>query len=148
MQDSFKSVDDYINQLPTDRQEPIRKLRKIILENLPPGFKEEISYGMIGYVILHNIYPAGYHTDPSLLLPFINLASQKNYISLYHYRIYAIPELLVWFENEYPKHVNTKLNMGKSCIRFKNIKTIPYSLIGDLCQKISVEDFIQKYEER
>ena len=148
MQDSFKSVDDYINQLPTDRQEPIRKLRKIILENLPPGFKEEISYGMIGYVIPHNIYPAGYHTDPSLPLPFINLASQKNYISLYHYGIYAIPELLVWFENEYPKHVNTKLNMGKSCIRFKNIKTIPYSLIGDLCQKISVEDFIQKYEER
>ena len=84
MQDSFKSVDDYINQLPTDRQEPIRKLRKIILENLPPGFKEEISYGMIGYVIPHNIYPAGYHTDPSLPLPFINLASQKNY---YHYTI-------------------------------------------------------------
>ncbi len=148
MKDSFESVEEYIDQLPKDRQKPIRMIRKKILDNLPPGFEEMILYGMIGYVIPFSIYPKGYHVDPSLPLPFINLASQKNYISLYHYGIYAFPKTLDWFESEYPKYIKTKLNMGKSCIRFKNIENIPYELIGDLCQKITVEEFIQKYEER
>lgn len=142
-----KDVEDYISQLPEDRKEPIEKIRETILENLPPGFEETILYGMIGYVVPHSIYPAGYHVDPELPLSFIGLASQKNNISLYHSGVYVFPEILAWFEEEYPKHVRTKLDMGKSCIRFKNMKTIPYDLIGELCTKITIEEYVEMYEK-
>lgn len=142
-----KTVEDYIGQLPEDRKEPIKKIRQSILKNIPSGFEETILYGMIGYVVPHSIYPAGYHVDPKLPLSFIGLASQKNNISLYHSGVYIFPEVLAWFQEEYSKHVKTKLDMGKSCIRFKNMKTIPYGLIGELCRKISVEEFIAKYEK-
>lgn len=142
-----KDVEDYISQLPEDRKEPIEKIRQTILENLPPGFEETILYGMIGYVVPHSIYPAGYHVDPKLPLNFIGLASQKNNISLYHSGIYVFPEVLKWFEEEYPKHMTTKLDMGKSCIRFKNMKNIPYDLIGELCTKITLEEYVEMYEE-
>ena len=147
MQYDAESVEDYIQQLPEDRKEPIERLRKVILDNLPEGFEETILYGMIGYVVPHSIYPEGYHVDPKLPLSFIGLASQKNNISLYHSGVYMFPEVLEWFEEQYPTYVKTKLDMGKSCIRFKNMQNIPYQLIGQLCEKITVAQYVSKYEE-
>lgn len=136
----------YIQELPEDRVEAITKLRKVINENLPKGFKEQMTYGMIGYVVPHSIYPAGYHCTPELPLPFMSFASQKNSVNFYHMGIYAKPELLNWFTNEYPKHCKAKLDMGKSCVRFKKMDQIPYDLIGELVKKVSVEDWISTYE--
>jgi uncharacterized protein YdhG (YjbR/CyaY superfamily) len=146
MQIKADSAENYIDQLPEDRKEAISKLRKVILENLPEGFIETISYGMIGYVIPHSIYPKGYHSNPKMPLPFMNIASQKNYIALYHMGIYSNKKLLNWFINEYNKNSKTKLDMGKGCIRFKNIEHLPFSLIGELTSKISAVDWIKFYE--
>jgi len=140
--------DQYIKELPDDRREAVLRLRNTILENLPKGFKEEMSYGMIGYVVPHEIYPDGYHCDPKLPLPFVSIASQKNFIALYHMGIYAMPKLLKWFETEFPKHTTLKLDMGKSCIRFKRPEHIPYQLIGELIKKVSVQDWIKVYEDQ
>jgi len=147
MPSKAKSVKEYLEKVPEDRKEFFSKLRDTILENLPEGFQEEMSYGMIGYVVPHSIYPAGYHTSPNLPLPFASIASQKNYIALYHMGLYANPDILDWFVKEYPKHSNLKLDMGKSCIRFKKPEQIPFCLIGQLLEKISVEDWIKVYEE-
>ena len=138
--------EQYIQELPEDRVEAITKLRKVINNNLPKGFKEEMSYGMIGYVVPHEIYPAGYHCDTKLPLPFMSFSSQKNSINFYHMGIYAKPELLNWFTSEYPKHCTAKLDMGKSCVRFKKMDQIPFELLGELVQKMSVEDWISCYE--
>jgi len=146
MQYKANSVDDYINQLPDERKGSITKLRKTILENLPKGFEETISYGMIGYVVPHSIYPEGYHCDPKLPLPLMNLASQKNFIAVYNMAIYAKKEIYDWFVAEYPKHCKRKLDMGKSCIRFKYLDDIPYELIGELASKITVDEWIDFYE--
>lgn len=140
------TVEQYLNELPADRQEPVHKLRETILKNLPKGFKEAMGYGMIGYVVPHSIYPAGYHCDPKQALPFASIASQKNFIAFYHMGIYAQPELLKWFVDEYPKHSKLKLDMGKSCIRFKKPDQIPFKLIGELVKKISVKEWINIYE--
>lgn len=139
--------DQYIKELPADRKEAIIQLRNTILKNLPKGFKETMSYGMIGYVVPHEIYPAGYHCDPKLPLPFVNVASQKNFIAFYHMGIYAMPEILKWFTTEYAKQSPVKLDMGKSCVRFKKPEHIPYKLIGELMKKIPVKDWIKTYEE-
>ena len=147
MQSKAKTPEAYISELPEERKPPISKLRETILKNLPEGFEEEMSYGMIGYVVPHSLYPAGYHVNPDLPLPFINIASQKNFIALYHMGIYSDKDLLNWFVSEYPKHVKTKLDMGKSCIRFKNTNNIPYKLIGQLISKMSAEQWINKYEQ-
>ena len=141
------SVDDYINNVPEDRKAPIQKLRKIVLDNIPKGFSEEFNYGMIGYVVPHNIYPGGYHCTPELPLPFACIASQKNFIGFYHMGIYANKELLDWFVSEYPKHCKRKLDMGKSCIRFKKMDEIPYDLIGQLVSKMTVQDWIDLYDK-
>lgn len=141
------SPEDYIAQLPIERQAAVSKLRKIILQNLPNGFEEQMTYGMLGYVVPHSIYPSGYHCDPKMPLPFMNLASQKHYIAVYHMGIYSKKELLDWFKEEYSKTVRTKLDMGKSCLRFKKMDTIPYGLIGELCQKITVDQWIDYYEK-
>ena len=122
------------------------KLREVIKNNLPEGFEEAMSYGMLGFVVPHSIYPKGYHCDPKLPLPFISLASQKNFIALYHMGIYADENLLNWFLVEYPKHCKTKLDMGKSCIRFKKMEDIPFELISELAKRVSVTDWIKKYE--
>ena len=135
-------------EVPDERKEAVGRLRKIIKSNLPEGFEEVMNYGMIGYVVPHKLYPSGYHCDPTLPLPFMNLASQKNFIAVYHAGIYADPELLNWFIAEYPKHVSTKLDMGKSCIRFKNVQNIPYELIGELSTKMTVEKWINTYESQ
>ena len=147
MQSKAKTPEDYISELPEERKQPISKLRETILKNLPKGFEEEMSYGMLGYVVPHSLYPAGYHVNPDLPLPFINIASQKNFIALYHMGIYSDKDLLNWFVSEYPQHVKTKLDMGKSCIRFKNTNHIPYKLIGELVSKMSAEQWIKKYEQ-
>ncbi|QNJ96755.1 DUF1801 domain-containing protein [Constantimarinum furrinae] len=146
MQSKAKTPEEYINELPEDRKEVISKLRKTILDNLPDGFQETMGYGMIGYVVPHSIYPDGYHCDPTTPLPFISLASQKNHIGFYHMGIYSDPELLKWFTDEYPKYVSNKLDMGKSCIRFKNMNKIPYELLGELASKMTPEDWVKKYE--
>ena len=106
-----------------------------------------MGYGMLAYVVPQSIYPDGYHCNPKLPLPFINLASQKNFIALYHSGIYASKELYNWFLAAYPKHCKRKIDMGKSCIRFKNINDIPYDLIGELCAKITVAQWIEQYEK-
>ncbi|MGH1433241.1 MAG: DUF1801 domain-containing protein [Lewinella sp.] len=140
------SPDNYIEQLPEDRQAPMQKLRAIINDNLPAGFEEAMNYGMIGYVVPHSAYPAGYHCDTKLPLPFMNIASQKNFIALYHMGIYANPTLMEWFVAEYPKHNKRKLDMGKSCIRFKKVEEIPYDLITELVQKMTMQEWIELYE--
>ena len=140
------TVADYIEALPEERKIAIGRIRTALIQNLPPGFEEVISYGMIGYVVPHSLYAPGHHCDRSLPLPFINLASQKNFIALYHMGIYSNPKLLEWFLEEYPKHTGAKLDMGKSCIRFKKMDLIPYELIGELAKKMSVTDWINAYE--
>ena len=147
MQSKARSVEEYLEEVPEERKEYFNNLRDTILENLPKGFQEEMNYGMIGYVVPHSIYPDGYHCSPDLPLPFVSIASQKNNIAFYHMGLYANPEILDWFINEYPKHSKLKLDMGKSCIHFKKPDQIPFSLIGQLMKKISVEDWIKVYEE-
>lgn len=147
MKVNIASIEEYIESLPEDRRTAIQQLREVIIANLPEGFSEQISYGMIGYVVPHSIYPKGYHCNPKEALPFISIASQKNYIALYHMGIYAIPELIEWFINEYPKYSKRKLDMGKGCIRFKKLDEIPYELIAETVGKISVEKWIETYEK-
>ena len=146
MQSKALTVDDYINELPSDRKEVIQKLRKAINDNLPKGFQETMGYGMMGYCVPHSIYPNGYHCSPKDPLPFMNLASQKNFIAFYHMGIYADKKLHDWLVAEYTKRCKYKLDMGKSCVRFKKMDDIPYDLIAELVQKISVEDWIKTYE--
>lgn len=139
--------DAYIEELPEERVSPFKKLRATIKKNIPKGFEETMSYGMMGYVVPHKLFPNGYHCDPKQPLPFAGLASQKNFIALYHMGMYADPKLLKWFTTEYPKHCKTKLDMGKSCIRFKKMDDIPFDLIGELMQKMTVKDWVDTYTE-
>jgi hypothetical protein len=125
----------------------MQQLREVILKNIPKGFEERMGYGMLGYSVPHSIYPAGYHCNPKDPLPFFGLASQKNSINVYHMGMYARQELYDWFVAEYPKHSKAKLDMGKSCIRFKKPEHIPLELIGELLQKMSVQDWIALYEK-
>jgi hypothetical protein len=141
------TVTEYVQALPEERRVVIEKLQKLLKKNLPKGFEEQMSYGMIGYVVPHKIYPDGYHCDPKLPLPFLAVASQKNFIALYHMGVYAVPELYDWFVSEYPKHCLSKLDMGKSCIRFKKMEDIPYDLIAELAKKMTVQDWISCYEK-
>lgn len=147
MQSKAATPEEYISEIPEERKAVFSKLRNEIKKNLPKGFKEVMSYGMVGYVVPHSIYPAGYHCNTALPLPFMCIASQKNFIAIYHMGIYAMPELMKWFTNEYAKQVKTKLDMGKSCIRFKKPETIPVSLIAELCTKVSVDEWIACYEK-
>ncbi len=141
------SFEDYIEQLPAERAEAIAKLRDAVNKNLPKGFEEAMSYGFPGWVVPHSMYPAGYHCKPEEPLPFMSLASQKNFVAVYHMGVYARKELMDWFLGEYPKHVSTKLDMGKSCIRFKKVEKIPYDLIGELAGKVTPEEWIEWYEK-
>lgn len=147
MQSKALTPEQYLAELPEDRKEVMLKLRNAIKDNLPEGFEEVMSYGMLGYVVPHNIYPNGYHCNPKLPLPFINLASQKNFIAVYHMGIYSNKNLLDWFVAEYPKHAKTKLDMGKSCLRFKRMDDIPFKFLGELARKMSMEDWISTYEK-
>lgn len=148
MQNKATDPEDYINQLPEERKEIISQIRKVILDNLPDeGFQEAMSYGMIGYVVPHSVYPDGYHCDPKLPLPFISLASQKNHIGFYHMGIYANQPLMDWFVSEFPKHSDRKLDMGKSCIRFKKAEHVPLKLLGELVSRMGSQEWIDLYEK-
>lgn len=138
----------YIAEMPDNRKAGFTELRKTILQHLPKGFSEVMAYGMIGYVVPHSIYPAGYHANKSLPLPFMNIGSQKNYIVMHHLGLYGDTKLLEWFTTEYPKHSKTKLDMGKGCVRFKNPEQIPSKLIGELVKKIDVKQWIKTYESQ
>ena len=146
MQSKAQTVENYMNDLPEERKAPMQRLRELFKANLPEGFVEQMSYGMIGYVVPHSIYPKGYHCSPELPLPFINVASQKNFIAVYHMGIYSDENLLNWFVEEYPKHSKAKLDMGKSCIRFKKMDQIPYELLGELLTKMTVNQWIERYD--
>ncbi len=146
MQSAASTPEQYLNELSDERKQVINKIRSIILENLPAGFKEEMSYGMLGYIVPKTNYPNGYHCNPKLPLPFLALASQKNFIALYHMGIYSSEAVMAWFKNEYAK-TGCKLDMGKSCLRFSKFDKIPYELIGELCQKFTVNDWITIYEK-
>ncbi len=146
MQYKATTPDEYINAIPKERQPIMQNLRQIIKDNLPHGFEEVINYGMIGYVVPHSLYPDGYHCDPKLPLPFMNIASQKNFIAVYHSGIYANEDLMNWFKKEYPKYLKTKLDIGKSCIRFKKVDQIPMKLIGELATKLTPQQWIKMYE--
>ena len=148
MQIKAASPEEYLEKIPEDRKEAMSKLRSVIKDNLPEGFDETMSYGMIGYVVPHTLYPAGYHCTPELPLPFLNIASQKNFIAVYHMGIYADTNLLDWFVSEFPKHNKLKLDMGKSCIRFKKPEQLPFELIGELASKMTIEEWIAIYESK
>ncbi|AHM63529.1 hypothetical protein D770_26430 [Flammeovirgaceae bacterium 311] len=147
MQTSPATPTDYINQLPAERKAAIQELRNRLLRNLPEGFEEVMSNGMLGYVVPHSLYPGGYHVNPAHPLRFINLASQKNYIALYHMALYVNKPLLEWFQEAWATHSNTKMDMGKSCIRFKKTEEIPYQDIGELAAKINPQEWIYIYEK-
>ena len=138
--------EEYIEQLPEDRKQAVQKIRAVIKKNLPKGFEEGINYKMLGFYVPRSKFPEGYHCDPKLPLPFINLASQKNSVNLYHMGIYAKKELLDWFVKEYTKYCKYKLDMGKSCIRFKKMDDIPFDLIGELASKMTVNEWINTYK--
>lgn len=148
MQIQADTPEEYVEKLPEDRKEVIQKIRTTVNKVLPKGFKETVGYGMIGWVVPHSIYPSGYHCDPKQPLPFMGVASQKNHIGFYHMGIYTDEQLLNWFTENYPKHCKTKLDMGKSCIRFKKPENIPFELISQLVAKMTVEDWIKLYESK
>jgi hypothetical protein len=147
MQSKARTPEAYIKSLPADRKAAVSKLRKVIKRNLPKGFKEEMSYGMLGYVVPHSLYPDGYHCNPELPLPFMNVASQKNFVSVYHMGMYADKKLLKWYATEYAKVTKKKIDMGKSCTCFTKMDEIPYKLIGELAKKISPKEWIELYEK-
>jgi len=147
MQSKATTPEQYLSELPDDRRIIMEKLRGVVSKKLPKGFNEVMSYGMLGYVVPHEIYPNGYHCTPELPLPFFNIASQKNSINIYHMALYGDKQLYDWFVTEYPKHCKSKLDMGKSCVRFKKLDDIPFDLIGELLSKLTVEDWIKMYEK-
>ncbi len=147
MQSKAITPEAYLAELPEERKNAMSKLRAVIQDNLPPGFTETMSYGMIGYVVPHSLYPCGYHCDPTLPLPFMSISSQKNFVAVYHMGIYTDESLLAWFREAYAEQSSQKLDMGKSCIRFKKTEAIPYALIGELASKISVDTWIEMYEK-
>jgi hypothetical protein len=143
-----QSVSSYLENVEVSKKEAFLKLRETIKNNIDSTFNEEINYGMIGYVVPHEVYPSGYHCDPKLPLPFLAIAAQKNFIALYHMGIYMEPTLMDWFVGEYPKYVKSKLDMGKSCIRFKKPEDIPFELIAELIKKMTANDWIKLYESK
>ena len=146
MQSKATSPKQYLEELPEERKAPVSKLRQQILDNLPKGVEEAMNYGMLGYVVPHSVYPDGYHCDPKSPLPFMNLASQKNFVAVYSMVLYSRKDLMDWFTSEYANRCKYKLDMGKSCIRFKKMEDIPYDLIGELTAKVSTEEWIDIYE--
>lgn len=148
MQSNVATVQEYMDSLPEERKVAMNRLRDVINKNLPKGFEEQMSYGMLGWVVPHSLYPSGYHCDPKLPLPFLSIALQKNFIAVYGMSVYSSNEIHDWFVAEFPKHSKFKLDMGKSCIRFKKPDAIPFELIGQLASKMSPEEWIKLYESQ
>lgn len=136
----------FLEELPEDRKAAVANLRQVIRENLPEGFAEVMSYGMLAYVVPHSSYPAGYHCDPAKPLPFISIASQKGHISLHHLALYE-GSLLDWLTERWGQVTTRKLDMGKGCIRFKKPDQIPFELIGELASKLTPEEWVARYEQ-
>lgn len=139
-------VAEFLANLPEDRRHAVAALRQAVRERLPKGFQETVAKGMLHWVVPHSTYPAGYHCNPADPLPFLSLANCKNSICLYHMGIYADPELHAWFASEYAQQVKTRLDMGKSCVRFKKPEQIPFALVGELASKITPAEWISRYE--
>ena len=135
----------YLDSLPDDRRKAIAAVRATIRKNLPKGYAEGIQYGMLGYFVPHSVYPDGYHTDPSQPLPFISVASQKNHMALYLFCIYVDPKVQQRFVKEW-KASGCKLDMGKSCVRFKSIDDVPLDVLGKTVSRIPVKTFVKAYE--
>lgn len=146
MSSNATSPDEYVAGLPADRREAVAAIRSAINKNIPEGFREGIAYGMIGWVVPHTLFPAGYHCDPTKPLMLISLASNKNYISLHHMGLYSGP-LLEWFQTEWKTATPKKLDMGKCCIRFKKPDEIPFDLVGKLATKLTPQAWIEIYEK-
>jgi uncharacterized protein DUF1801 len=147
MKSTATTPEEYVRELPAERREAITALRNVISKNIPTGFKEVMCYGMIGWVVPFDLFPAGYHCNPKMPVPFANIASQKNFISLHHLGIYSNPGLLKWFKEEFARQSKSRLDMGKGCIRFKKMEDIPFKLIGELMKKITVKDWLAFYEK-
>jgi hypothetical protein len=146
MKSSAKTVDAYLQELTPERRELVEAISDAIAGGLPVGFEERMIYGMIGWVVPRATYPAGYHCDPALPLPFINLGNQKGSVNLYHMGLYAMPALLEWFQSAWGERTSARLDMGKSCIRFKRIESVPLSLLTELAARVTVDDWIAVYE--
>lgn len=146
MTSKAKTVEEYLKNLPEDRRAAISAVRKVILANLPKGYEECMSYGMIGYVVPHSIYPAGYHCDPKLPMPFANLASQKNHMALYLMCCYGDPATERWFRRAWSA-AGKKLDMGKSCVRFKKLEDVSLEVIGQLIARVPVKNYIARIEK-
>ena len=140
-----QSVDDYLAGVPEERREVLQAVRQTILENLSQGYEEGIQYGMIGYYVPHEIYPAGYHADPRQPVPFAGLASQKNHMAIYLMSVYADPELEGWFRAAWT-NAGKRLDMGKSCVRFKKLDAVPLDVIAETVRRVPVSEFIDQYE--
>lgn len=147
-QKNGNTIDSYLDSIDETQKTYFNRLRTAITSKLDSAFEECMNCGMLGYVLPKTIYPEGYHCDPKLPLPFAGLAAQKNSINLYHMGIYADDNLLKWFQEEYTKQCKYKLDMGKSCIRFKKYDDIPYALIEELFAKMSANDWIKLYETK
>ena len=145
MQSKAKTVQEYLGGLPPDRRAAIEAVRKVILKHLPKGFEETMQYGMIGYVVPLRIYPPGYHCGKDIPLPFASLASQKNHMAIYLCNVFGHKETDAWFRREY-KASGKKLDMGGSCVRFKQIEDLPLDLIGKVIARTPVKHFIKLYE--
>lgn len=145
MTSDAKTPDAYVESLPEDRREAVRKLRETFRANLPEGYEEGMQYGMIGYYVPHSVYPPGYHCDPKQPVPFAGIANQKQYVSVYLMCIYMDPALTERFVGEYGK-TGKKLDMGKGCVRFKKMDDIPYDLLGETIARIPVDAFLARYE--
>ena len=145
---STKPFEEYFTAVADDRKEAMANLRAQIEANLPAGFEPAMTHGMPSWVVPHSLYPDGYHVNPELPLPFLSLASQRSHIAIYHMGLYADPALMEWFVGEYPGHSRLKLNMGKSCIRFKNPKRVPFDLIGQLCSRMTPDRWVSIYEKQ
>lgn len=146
MRSTAATVDAYLTALPVDRRELLQAVRQVILRHLPAGYAEGMQYGMIGYFVPHARYPAGYHCDPRQPLPFAALASQKQYCSLYLMCIYSQPEHRTWFQTAWAQ-TGRKLNMGKSCIRFRHLDDLPLEVIGQAIARVPVQQHIAFYEQ-
>jgi uncharacterized protein YdhG (YjbR/CyaY superfamily) len=142
------SVEAYLQSVPENFSDAFFRLRATILDHLPEGYVEEISYGMLGYVVPLSIYPPGYLKQGKLPLPLMNLGYQKHHIALYHYGIYADEALYSWFIDQYSAiGYSHKINLGKSCIRFRYMDEIPFDLIAELTQKVPVDTWIETYDQ-
>jgi hypothetical protein len=145
MQSKAATVAQYLKALPADRREAIEAVRGVILKNLPKGYAEGIQYGMIGYFVPHDVYPPGYHCDPKQPLPFVSLASQKNHMAVYLYCLYSDPDMLDWFREAWAA-TGRKLDMGKSCVRFKKLDQVALDVVADAIRAIPVKDFVAHYD--